>query len=70
MRLVSDRPAEHIATGKVMSSQFMFDDALQSERDLGINDWEPQCPYTDGIGVAVIGRDGKTRRLWRCSQQP
>ena len=24
VRLVSDRPAEHIATGKVMSSQFML----------------------------------------------
>ena len=64
VRLVSDRPAEHIATGKVMSSQFMFDDALQSERDLGINDWEPQCPYTDGIGVTVIGPDGKKVIDW------
>jgi 2-polyprenyl-6-methoxyphenol hydroxylase-like FAD-dependent oxidoreductase len=30
VRLVSNRTAEDIATGKVMSSQFMFDDALQA----------------------------------------
>jgi hypothetical protein len=37
----------------------MFDVALQSERDLSIMDRKPQRPYTDGIGVAVIGPDGK-----------
>jgi len=37
---------------------------LQSERDLGINDWEPQCPYTDGIGVAVSGPGGKKVIDW------
>ncbi len=45
VRLVPDRKGEDIASGKVMSSQCMFDDALQSERDLGINDWEKQCPH-------------------------
>ena len=42
--LVSNRTPDDIHNGKVTSSQGMFDDALQSERDLGINFWESECP--------------------------
>ena len=42
--LVSDRSAEEIRTGRVMSSQCMFDRALQTERDLGLNFWEATVP--------------------------
>ena len=38
-----------------MSSQFMFDDSLQAERDLGINFWEKECPNTDALGVTIAG---------------
>ncbi len=44
VRVVSNRTADDIRTGKVLSSQCMFDDALQSERDLGLNSWEEECP--------------------------
>jgi hypothetical protein len=64
VRVVSNRTADDIARGKVMSSQFMFNDALQSERDLGINDWEKQCPYTDALGVAIAGPDGGKAVDW------
>jgi Styrene monooxygenase A putative substrate binding domain len=64
VRIVTNRTADDIATGKVMSSQFMFDDALQSERDLGINYWEQQCPYTQGIGVTVGAPDGGKAIDW------
>jgi hypothetical protein len=64
VRLISNRTAQDIATGKVMSSQFMFNDALQAERDLGLNDWEQQCPYTDGLGVSIAGPDGKKVIDW------
>jgi hypothetical protein len=64
VRIVSNRTAEDFATGKVMSSQFMFNDALQAERDLGINYWEKQCPYTEGLGVIVPGPDGKKAIDW------
>jgi len=40
------------------SSQFVFNDSLQNERDLGINLWEKDCPYTDGIAFAVPAPDG------------
>ena len=55
VRLISNRTAEDFATGKVMSSQFMFNDSLQAERNLGINYWEKECPYTDALGVTIAG---------------
>ena len=58
VRLISNRTAQDFATGKVMSSQFMFNDALQAERDLGINFWEKECPNTDGLGVTIGAPDG------------
>jgi 2-polyprenyl-6-methoxyphenol hydroxylase-like FAD-dependent oxidoreductase len=38
--VVSNRTPEKILSGRVSSSQFMFHDSLQNERDLGINFWE------------------------------
>jgi hypothetical protein len=64
VRLISNRTADDFAGGKVMSSQFMFNDALQSERDLGINDWEKQCPNTDGLGVTIGAPDGGKAIDW------
>jgi len=51
--LCSDRPADEIQNGRVMSSQCMFDSALETERDLGLNYWEQECPKVEGIGFAV-----------------
>lgn len=51
--LVSNRTPDDIRTGKVMSSQCMFDASLQIERDFGLNDWEADCPPVEGIGLAV-----------------
>ncbi len=51
--LVNNRTAAQIRTGKVMSSQCMFDNAVQIERDLGINHWDDSCPPVEGIGFAV-----------------
>jgi flavin reductase (DIM6/NTAB) family NADH-FMN oxidoreductase RutF len=51
--IYSDRSAEEIQNGRVMSSQCMFDSALETERDLGLNYWEQQCPRVEGIGFAV-----------------
>jgi len=67
VRLVSNRTAEDVATGKVMSSQFMFNDALQSERDLGINYWEKQCPTTDALGVTIGAPGGGKAVDWVCA---
>ena len=56
--VVSNRTPDDIYNGKVTSSQGMFDDALQSERDLGINFWELECPNMDGVGLNVAAQDG------------
>lgn len=51
--LTSNRSAEDIGRGKVMSSQCMFDHSLQIERDLGLSLWERDCPPIEGIALAV-----------------
>ncbi|MFI8960845.1 styrene monooxygenase/indole monooxygenase family protein [Streptomyces sp. NPDC053493] len=55
--LMSNRTADEIRSGRVMSTQCMFDTALQHERDLGINFWESQAPRIEGLGVSVAGPD-------------
>jgi hypothetical protein len=61
--VVSNRTAEQIRNGRVTSSQFMFHDSLQNERDLGINFWEKQCPRTEGIAFTIPGPN-KTKALF------
>ena len=48
---------------RVTSSQFMFHDSLQNERDLGINFWERECPRTEGLAFTIPGQ-GKTKALF------
>jgi 2-polyprenyl-6-methoxyphenol hydroxylase-like FAD-dependent oxidoreductase len=61
---VSNRTAEDIAAGRVMSSQCMFDAALQTERDLGLDSWAAECPDVDGIAFAIPGPDGGKAMDW------
>ncbi len=51
--LYSGRSANEIREGRVMSSQCMFDSALETERDLGLNYWEESCPQVEGISFVV-----------------
>ncbi|MDP9919556.1 hypothetical protein J2W24_005230 [Variovorax boronicumulans] len=51
--MYSNRTADDIRHGKVMSSQCMFHTALQIERELGLDHWASDCPTVDGIGFAV-----------------
>jgi hypothetical protein len=62
--VVSDRTPDDIRQGRVMSSQFMFHTALESERMLDVNFWEKECPYTEGLGVTVCGPDGEKALSW------
>ncbi|QCX79080.1 Styrene monooxygenase StyA [Streptomyces sp. YIM 121038] len=55
--LMSNRTADEIRSGRVMSTQCMFATALQHERDLGLNFWESQAPDIEGVGVSVAGPD-------------
>lgn len=51
--LFSDRSAQEIHDGYVLSSQCMFDSALEIERGLKLNYWEQECPRVEGIAFAV-----------------
>jgi hypothetical protein len=61
--VVSNRTPDDIRTGRVMSSQCMFDAALQTERDLGLSDWEAECPPVEGISLAVPAPDGSGKAI-------
>ncbi|MFE1559833.1 styrene monooxygenase/indole monooxygenase family protein [Streptomyces sp. NPDC058734] len=62
--LMSNRTADEIRTGRVMSTQCMFDTALQHERDLQLNFWEKQAPKIEGLGVSVAAPDGSRAIDW------
>lgn len=55
--LMSNRTSDEVRAGKVMSTQCMFDTALQHERDLRLNFWESQAPRIEGLGVSVAAPD-------------
>jgi hypothetical protein len=63
VRLVQDRRGDDIRTGKVMSSQCMFDKALSYERELGLNFWDKECPTVDSLGVAIAAPDGSGKKV-------
>jgi len=51
--VVSDRTPDQIHDGRVTSSQFMFANALDTERALGIEFWDDTCPKTEGIEFSI-----------------
>ncbi len=51
--VVSDRTPDDIHDGRVMSSQFMFANSLDTERALGIDFWADTCPQTEGIQFSI-----------------
>ncbi|WP_221798896.1 styrene monooxygenase/indole monooxygenase family protein [Oceanobacter mangrovi] len=64
--IVTNRTADEIRNGRVMSSQCMFETALQTERDLGIDFWKESCPPVEGISVNVMNpeRPGSSLFSW------
>jgi hypothetical protein len=62
--VMSNRTADEIRGGRVMSTQCMFDKALQHERDLELNFWENQAPKIRGLGVSVAAPDGGRAVDW------
>ncbi len=60
----SNRSAQEIAEGPVMSSQCMFETALQTERELGLDWWADECPPVEGIALAVRNPEGGKAVEW------
>ncbi len=62
--VVTDRTPQEVHDGRIMSSQFQFDDALNTERRLGIAFWEDECPKTEAIAFNLGGPDGQVALSW------
>ena len=62
--VVTDRTPQDVHDGRIMSSQFQFDDALNTERRLGIAFWEDECPKTEAIAFNLAGPDGQVALSW------
>jgi Styrene monooxygenase A putative substrate binding domain len=56
--LATDRPGADIAAGRILSTQCMFDDALATERAIGIDHWQDECPQIDGVQYSLGSSDG------------
>lgn len=61
--VATNRTPDDIRNGRVMSSQCMFNASLQIERDLGLNQWESQCPPVEGIGLTVPNPEAPGAKL-------
>ena len=57
--LATDRSGADIAAGRILSTQCMFDDALATERALGIDYWQHECPQIDGVQYSLGSPDGE-----------
>ncbi|CAM04640.1 hypothetical protein A8924_5785 [Saccharopolyspora erythraea NRRL 2338] len=62
--VVSDRTAEQIRDGRVMSSQCMFGSALARERALGLGFWDESCPPVEGMGFSIADGAGGRSVDW------
>lgn len=62
--LYSDRTPDQIYNGTVSSTQCMFDNALQTERDLNLNLWDQYAPELEGIMLRVAGPNGQPALDW------
>ncbi|GII25922.1 styrene monooxygenase/indole monooxygenase family protein [Planosporangium mesophilum] len=57
--IMSARTPDEIRRGWVMSTQAMFDVALQSERKYGLNLWEDETPRIEGLHVSLSAPPGE-----------
>lgn len=62
--IVSNRTGEDIQSGRVMSSQSMYDMALGYERELGLNFWDDSCPPIDGVHMRAGNSEGQLMINW------
>lgn len=51
--MFSDRSADEIYHGRVMSSQCLFQSAIEIERTMGLNYWEQECPKVESMSFSV-----------------
>jgi hypothetical protein len=56
--VISNRTPEDLRTGRLTSGQCMFGKALATERALGIDLWEQECPQAEGMAITVANPAG------------
>ena len=63
--LISERSADEIQHGHVLSSQCMFDSALETERELGLKALDFPCPMelAEGLSTGVLASTVSRSRL-------
>lgn len=62
--LVTDRTPKEVRNGPVMSSQCMFDTALEIERAYGLNHWDADAPLIEGVRF-TMREDGEVTIVWQ-----
>lgn len=62
--VMTARTSEEIRAGRVMSTQCMFGQALDTERRVGLDLWADSGHRIDGLGVSVPGPDGSRVIDW------
>jgi hypothetical protein len=62
--VMSARTPDEIRGGRVMSTQAMFHQALQHERDHGLNLWERDTVRIEGLGVSIGDPEGNRVMDW------
>ena len=62
--VMTARTSEEIRAGRVMSTQCMFGQALDTERRVGLDLWADSGHRIDGLGVSVAGPDGSRVIDW------
>src|SRR5262249_54435717 len=63
VRLVQNRSADEIRSGKVLSSQAVFDTARSQKRALGLDLWGESAPAIEGMRVQVAAPDGSGAKV-------
>jgi len=68
--LFSNRTSEELRTGRILSTQCMFDKALSFERKWDLNCWDQQCVWKNYVELSVGAPDGSQKLInWKGQTQ-
>ncbi|HVV68699.1 MAG TPA: styrene monooxygenase/indole monooxygenase family protein [Patescibacteria group bacterium] len=62
--IFTNKSAEQILQGGIMSSQGMFDSSLQVERELGINFWDTLCPQNKSVTFTLVNPETIKKEIY------
>lgn len=62
--IVTNKTGEEVRSGTILSSQAMFNEALDIEREFGMNFWENTGPHIQGITFTVADGNGGKAVNW------